>query len=57
MYEITGERCRGPMRQYHVLMQIFTIGLFSQLLYDMETVPMASSHMKKREGTWMHMCR
>ena len=29
----------------------------STILYETETVPMASSHMNKLEGTEMEMCR
>ena len=59
---ITGERCHSCMRQDsivppRVMGKIHKKIFQPAMLYGMETVPVTSSHVKKREVTEMKMCR
>ena len=53
----TGGRCWGPICDMsippHVSGQIHKIIVQPAMLYEMEAVPMASSHVKKLEGTYL----
>ena len=57
MGESTGGRCWGPISDMsippHVSGQIHKIIVQPAMLYEMEAVPMASSHVKKLEGTYL----
>ena len=63
MNGITGGKCRRAMRQESTNTregkdtQGDRSASYAVFLYEMETVPMTSSHVKKLEVTEMKMCR